>query len=147
MFGAEGRGAYAGASAYGLHAEVSQNGGFTGGWEIHVVDSLMHKDTVLYGGDTIRVVDGSLPYVFVVSPDSDTVVVDFYVRPDTKSLFKSSSSVNLGSSSSTGWNYSYSIDDGDDFVYQSALSSSSWVDGESSCLIPMINGGWRAIPF
>ena len=104
----------------------------TGGWEIHVVDSLMHKDTVLYGGDTIRVVDGSLPYVFVVSPDSDTVVVDFYVRPDTKSLFKSSSSVNLGSSSSTGWNYSYSIDDGDDFVYQSALSSSSWVDGESS---------------
>ena len=30
LLGAEGRGAYAGASAFGLHAEVSQNGGF--GW-------------------------------------------------------------------------------------------------------------------
>ncbi len=33
LFGAEGRGAYAGASAYGLHAEVSQNGGFSWGFQ------------------------------------------------------------------------------------------------------------------
>ena len=33
LFGAEGRGAYAGASAYGLHAEVAQNGGFSWGFQ------------------------------------------------------------------------------------------------------------------
>ena len=33
LFGAEGRGAYAGASAFGLHAEVSQNGGFSWGFQ------------------------------------------------------------------------------------------------------------------
>ncbi|MBR6942539.1 MAG: hypothetical protein IKH55_05615 [Fibrobacter sp.] len=103
----------------------------TGGWEIHVVDSLSGKDTVYHGGDTIPFV-GPIPKdVFVVSPDSDTVVVDFFVRPDTMSLFGSSSSVNPGSSSSRGWNYSRS-DDNDDDIYQMAFSSSSDAGSSSS---------------
>ena len=106
-----------------------------GGWEIHVVDSLSMKDTVIYGGDTIQIVGDSIPYVFVVSQDSDTVVVDFFVRPDTMSLFMSSSSVNPGSSSSGGWNYSRSNDDNDDDIYQIAFSSSGdiWNQSSSSC--------------
>lgn len=104
----------------------------TGGWEIHVVDSLSGKDTVYHGGDTIPFV-GPIPKdVFVVSPDSDTVIVDFFVRPDTMSLFGSSSSVNSGSSSSKEWWYSYSGEDNDDDIYRSAFSSSSDVGGNSS---------------
>ncbi len=104
----------------------------TGGWEIHVVDSLSGKDTVYHGGDTIPFV-GPLPKdVFVVSPYSDTVIVDFFVRRDTLSLFRSSSSVHSGSSSSKGWKYSYSDDDNDDDIYQIAFSSSSDVGGFSS---------------
>lgn len=104
----------------------------SGDREIHVIDSLSNKDTVLYAGDTIRIIGDSLPYVFVVSPDSDTVIVDFFVNPDTMSLFWSSSSVNPGSSSSTGWNYSHSEDDNDDDIYQIAFSSSSDVGSSSS---------------
>lgn len=104
----------------------------TGGWEIHVVDSLSGKDTVYHGGDTIPFV-GPIPKdVFVVSPDSDTVIVDFFVRPDTMSLFGSSSSVNSGSSSSKEWWYFYSGEDNDDDIYRSAFSSSSDVGGNSS---------------
>lgn len=105
----------------------------TGGWKIHVIDSLSNKDTVLYGGDTIPIVGDSLPYVYVVNADSDTIVVNLYIRPDTLSLFRSSSSVTLGSSSSKGWNYSHSEDDNDDDIYQEAfISSSSDADNSSS---------------
>ena len=97
----------------------------TGGWEIHVVDSLSGKDTVYHGGDTIPFV-GSIPKdVFVVSPDSDTVVVDFFVRPETFRSFWSSSSVNPVSSSSRGWDFFYSSGDGDDDIYTGNTSSSS----------------------
>lgn len=97
----------------------------TGGWEIHVVDSLSGMDLVYHGGDTIPFV-GSIPKdVFVVSPDSDTVIVDFFVKNDTLSLFGSSSSVNPESSSSRDWWYSYSDEGDDDDVYRDAFSSSS----------------------
>ena len=97
----------------------------TGGWEIHVVDSLSGMDLVYHGGDTIPFV-GSIPKdVFVVSPDSDTVIVDFFVKTDTLSLFGSSSSVNPESSSSRDWWYSYSDEGDDDDVYRDAFSSSS----------------------
>ncbi|WP_173474896.1 hypothetical protein [Fibrobacter succinogenes] len=107
----------------------------TGGWELHVVDSLTMKDTVLYGGDTLRIVGDSLPKVIAVSPDSDTVFVDIFVRPDTLRLFRSSSSVNPGSSSSRGWDFSYSSGDGDDDIYTGNTSSSSYYPyySSSSC--------------
>lgn len=103
----------------------------TGGWEIHIVDSLSGKDTIYYGGDTISFV-GNLPKnVFVVSPDSDTVVVDFFVRPDTLSLFKSSSSVDFGSSSSYNPWYAYLSNGNDDDIYQNSFISSSSCENTS----------------
>lgn len=98
----------------------------TGGWTIHVVDPLTKKDSVYYGGDSIPFIGNSIPKdVFVLSPGGDTVFVDFYVKPDTLSLFKPSSSGSNMSSSSGGWNYVISIDDNDDEVYRITYSSSS----------------------
>ncbi len=105
----------------------------SGGWEVHVVDSLLGKESVYYGGDTISFGNSIPKDVFVVGPNNDTLVVDFYVTPDTVQLFKSSSSGNSGSSSSYDpWGVHLS-DGNDDDIYQGYLSSSSC--GDTTCSI------------
>ena len=105
-----------------------------GGWKIHVGDSPIPSDTVLFGGDTLRFLGGYIPKnVIAVSPEDDTVIVDLFVKNDSLSLFWSSSSVNQSSSSSSNPWLSYLSDgDDDDDIYQGDLSSSSGIGGYSS---------------
>ena len=105
----------------------------TGGWVIHVPNPLVDKDTVLFGGDTLRFLGDSIPKgVYTVSPEGDTVIIDFFVRPDNQPLFWSSSSANATSSSSNNpWEPNLS-EGNDDDIYQGDLSSSSGIGGYSS---------------